>query len=149
MLTNSDVFSDQSERESEKQTQTQFRSQQRSEAIRKWIMCIQCRRRSVLDHPRRGSFHPRMSPVSLLMCHSSNTLKHELTALHNRTCKKGENLSGLFQWSNIHLKTAPPLWTRLSGASIPTSTTAKKCNLQDSSWGRRAARCTKKLLFSQ
>lgn len=104
MLTNSDVFSDQSEHESEKQTQTHFWSQQRSEAIRKWIMCIQCRRRSVLDHPRRGSFHLRMSPVSLLMCHSGNTLKHELTALHNQTCKKGENLSGLFQWSNIHFK---------------------------------------------
>lgn len=76
MLTNSDLVSDQSEREPERQTQTHFGSQQQSEAVSRWIMCIQCRRGSVLDHPRRGSFHPRMSPVSLLTSHSGDTIKY-------------------------------------------------------------------------
>lgn len=77
--------------------------------IRLWIMCIQYTRRSFMCIP----------DCKNELCSTVNVLQYwhwQLTALKNQISKGW--CSVLFQWLNIHLKTAPPLWTRLSRAFL-------------------------------
>lgn len=76
-----------------KQTQTHFRD----------MYSVQ---EEVRFGPSQTGLRPSHNEPRILV---SMQLKRYFTASHTQTCQKGEKLSGLPQWSNIHLKTAPPL----------------------------------------